>query len=106
MSETNNQDITEVRRRLFAVMDGLTDKENPMEIERAKAVVDAAQTIINSAKVEVDHMKVAGGKGSGFLPLEQQSGGVPQVGVTKTQNGEKSVVALPGGRTVTTHRLK
>lgn len=40
-----------------------------MEIERAKAISDVAQTIINSAKVEVDYMKQVGSKSaSGFIP--------------------------------------
>lgn len=45
-----------------------------MEIDRAKAISEVAQAIINSAKVEVDFMKVsgAGGKGSGFIPTEKQ----------------------------------
>jgi sporulation protein YlmC with PRC-barrel domain len=38
-----------------------------MDIDRARAVADVAQVIINSAKVEVEHLKVAGGKGSGFI---------------------------------------
>lgn len=38
-----------------------------MEIERAKAIANVAQVIINSAKVEVEHLKVAGGKGTGFI---------------------------------------
>lgn len=42
-----------------------------MEIERAKAISDVAQTIINSAKVEVDYMKQVGGRPvSGFIPDE------------------------------------
>ena len=30
---------------------------------------DVGQVIINSVKVEVDFMRVAGGKGSGFIPV-------------------------------------
>jgi hypothetical protein len=42
--------------------------KNPMDIDRAKAVADVAQTIINSAKVEIEHIKIVGGEGSGFIP--------------------------------------
>jgi hypothetical protein len=63
-------DITEVREHLFSALRGLTDKDAPMEIERAKAVADVAQTIINSAKVEVDFLKISGGNGSGFIPSD------------------------------------
>ena len=55
-----NETITDLRAHLFAVLAGLRDKDNPMDIERAKAISDVAQVVINSAKVEVDYMKIAG----------------------------------------------
>jgi hypothetical protein len=63
MSET----ISDLRSHLFDALRGLSDKTHPMDIERAKAIADVSQVIINSAKVEVEHMKVSGGNGSGFL---------------------------------------
>lgn len=60
--------INDVRKALFATLEGLQNSEKPMDIDRAKAVVDVAQAIINSAKVEVDFLRVSGGKGSGFIP--------------------------------------
>ena len=69
MSEQQpKNDITAVRTVLFDTLRGLSDKNNPMDIERAIAIKDIAQTIINSAKVEVDTLKVIGGTGSGFIP--------------------------------------
>jgi hypothetical protein len=63
--------IEDLRNHLFAAIEGLMDDENPMDIARAKAVSDLAQTVINSAKVEVDFLKVTGGvDGSGFIPYE------------------------------------
>lgn len=59
--------INELRTHLFDALRGLGDKEKPMDLERAKAVAQVAQVIINSAKVEVDHMKVTGSKGTGFM---------------------------------------
>ncbi len=45
--------------------------QSPMELNRAKAISSAAQAIINSAKVEVDFLRVTGGlEGSGFIPYE------------------------------------
>lgn len=41
-----------------------------MDIDRAKAVVEVANAITATAKVEVEHMKITGGRGSGFIPLE------------------------------------
>lgn len=70
----SNETIADLRSHLFSALRGLTDKDTPMDVERAKAVSEVAQTLINSAKVEIDHMKIAGGSGSGFisaaLPLE------------------------------------
>lgn len=59
--------IETLRKHLFQAIEGLQDRENPLEIERAKAVAEIAQVIINSAKVEVEHQKIAGGTGTGFL---------------------------------------
>lgn len=83
--------ITDLRRHLFAALNGLTNKDAPMEIDRARAVADIAQTIINSAKVEIEHMKVSGGSGSRFLGSEEPpalpDGVVYQApGVTVRQN--------------------
>lgn len=63
-------DISTVRQALFDTLRGLSDKDKPMDIDRAKAVNEIAQTIINSAKVEVDALRLLGGKGSGFIPVE------------------------------------
>ncbi|KDR25453.1 hypothetical protein [Caballeronia zhejiangensis] len=59
--------IEELRSHLFDTLRALSDKEKPLELDRAKAVAEVAQVIINSAKVEVEHMKVSGGKGTGFM---------------------------------------
>lgn len=64
-------DISALRTTLFETLRGLSDKEAPMDIDRAKAINEVAQTIINSAKVEVDALKVIGGTGSGFIPAEK-----------------------------------
>lgn len=67
---TSTNDITELRGHLFDVLRGLKDKNNPLDIERARAVADVAQTVINSAKVEVDFIKATGNPGnSNFIPL-------------------------------------
>lgn len=65
--------IEDLRNHLFAAIEGLQDVDKPMEIERAKAIADVAQVIINSAKVEVDYLRATEQrKGTGFL--EQQTG--------------------------------
>lgn len=63
---TRNNDITELRSHLF---DTIRELRQPgADIERAKAIAELAQTVINSAKVEVEHIKLTGGSGSGFIP--------------------------------------
>lgn len=61
--------ITELRSHLFDTIKDLRDKENPMELERAKTIAAVAQTIINSAKAETDFLATVGQRrGSGFIP--------------------------------------
>lgn len=50
--------ITTLREHLFKAMQGVSD--GSMTVEKAKAVSDISQTIINSAKVEVDFIKASG----------------------------------------------
>jgi len=64
-------DITALRSILFEELRSLGTNAKPEDIERAKAKSEIAQTIINSAKVEVDYMKQTGvNSGSGFIPAE------------------------------------
>ena len=60
--------ITDLREHLFAALEALADKDNPMDVDRAKAIAEVSQTIINSAKVEVEYLKVTDQqRDSGFL---------------------------------------
>ena len=75
--------LEDLRNHLFATLEGLTDPdpEKPMDIERAKAVTAVAGKMIDSAKVEVDFLRVVTEappgmiKGSGFMAtaLEHKS---------------------------------
>ncbi|MFW6284151.1 MAG: hypothetical protein ACOC1H_02040 [Desulfosalsimonas sp.] len=63
--------IEDLRNHLFATIEALQDEEKPMDLDRAKTISEVAQTIINSAKVEVDFLKNTGAiSGSGFIPYE------------------------------------
>lgn len=64
--------MEDVRNHLVATLEALLDQENPMDLERAKTVSVVAQTLINSAKVEVEFIREVGGKGSGFMPAPQE----------------------------------
>lgn len=75
-----SNDIDALREHLFATIAGLSDKTAPMDIDRAKAISEIAQTIINSAKVEVDFIRATGAKESAFLSKKPE---LPQ-GITGT----------------------
>lgn len=59
--------IEDLRNHLFATLEDLRDDDKPMDIERAKAVAQVAQVIVDSAKAENDFIKLTGGPGSGFI---------------------------------------
>jgi hypothetical protein len=49
---------SDLREHLFATLEGLLDDENPLDINRAKAVAEVGKVIVESAKVEVEMAKV------------------------------------------------
>jgi hypothetical protein len=49
--------ITDLRDHLFETLEALKDPDNPMALDRARVISEVAQTIINTAKVEVDLVK-------------------------------------------------
>jgi hypothetical protein len=59
--------IEDLRNHLFATLEELRDKDKPMEIDRAKAISSVANSIIESAKVEVKFLELTGGNGTGFI---------------------------------------
>lgn len=69
---TTKNDITELRDILFDTIRQLKDKDSPMDIDRAEAINHSAQTIINTAKVEVDYIRTTGAMTqTDFLPVQQ-----------------------------------
>ncbi|MEF2116116.1 hypothetical protein V3423_03390 [Pseudomonas aeruginosa] len=66
--------IEDLRNHLFETIEGLLDKDEPLEIERAKVVAQVAQVIVESAKVEVKALEHLGGVvGSQFLQLDHEA---------------------------------
>jgi len=107
MSE--NRNIDTLRDVLFDTLEALKDPTNPMEIERALAIKEISQVIVNTAKVEIDQRKLTGQLGTGFIPEKPVDRSVPRLpGETyteATQHGSKTVTTLPGGATVTRHKM-
>ncbi|ADP15380.1 hypothetical protein [Achromobacter xylosoxidans] len=89
--------IDALRDHLFATLAALRDPTQPMDIDRAKAVSEVAQTIINSAKVEVDFMRQTGQTAPPRFLLPE---GQAPAETTATATGLKEVSAG-----VTRHRL-
>jgi hypothetical protein len=52
--------MSDLRDHLFETLEALKDKEQPLELDRAKAICAVADTLIESAKVEVQYLKVTG----------------------------------------------
>lgn len=71
--------IADLRQHLFDTLAALKDETKPMELDRAKAIADVAQVVINSAKVEVDFMRMRGdgSRGTGFIPEEKEVPAIP-----------------------------
>jgi hypothetical protein len=77
--------ISDLRDHLFGVLESLTDATSPMDIDRAKAVAEVAQTIINSAKVEVEMAKVTDRiTNTGFFQLAEHLPITKQIEASKT----------------------
>ena len=65
--------IEDLRNHLFETLEALKDPDKPMDLDRAAAVADVSRVIIESAKVEVDLLKVTGAAApaGGFFPVEE-----------------------------------
>ena len=83
--------LEDLREHLFETLKSLRDQENPMSIDRAKAISEVAQTVINSAKAEIDYLRATDQLEARLPVLEPKKDGAP---------------ALPGVTGIHTHRLK
>lgn len=79
--------ITDLRAALFETLQQV--KNGTMDLDKARAVNELGKTLIDSAKVEVEYLRAAGGGESAFLDSAAGADNLPP-GIT--------------GRTV--HRLK
>lgn len=52
--------LTDLRNHLFETIEALKDEENPMPVDRARAISDAAGKIIESGKVELQCLDLLG----------------------------------------------
>lgn len=59
--------INQVRQALLDTLADLRNKDNPMDIERARAVAHVASVLVDTAKVENEFLKIAGLERSAFI---------------------------------------
>lgn len=86
-----DKSITDLRASLFATLEGI--KSGAIDLDKARAVNEVAKTIVETAKVEVDYLRVSGGGESSFLDAAVGSNNLPE--------------GLPHGITaITRHRLQ
>lgn len=65
----SNPHISEMRQALLDTLRDLRCRDNPMEVERAKAVAHVASVLVDSAKAEVEYIKATGADRSDFLEM-------------------------------------
>lgn len=62
--------MDDLRNHLFATIEALQDDDKPMPIDRARAICEVADRLIDTAKVEVKLYDLVGGRpASQFLAL-------------------------------------
>ena len=62
--------MDDVRKALMDTLSDLRDKDKPMEVDRARAVAQVAGVLVDSARVEVEFLKLSQGHQSKFIAPE------------------------------------
>ena len=83
--------IDQVRSALLDTLADLRNKEQPMDIERAKAVATVASVLVDTAKVENEYIKLTGQDRSKFLE-QPADDGMPRLDVPAAHNPFPTVV--------------
>lgn len=63
----NTPHINEVRSELMETLRALRDRDNPMDVDRARAMAQVASVLVDTAKVENDYLKLTGQDRSDFM---------------------------------------
>jgi hypothetical protein len=70
-----SKSINDLRETLFATLEAIRD--GSMDLDKARQVNEVAKTIIETAKVEVDYLRVTGGGESTFIDAAIGASNVP-----------------------------
>lgn len=104
-----NNDILALRSHLFNTLTALQDKDNPMDIDRAKAICQVGDVIVDTAKTEIDFMRVNGSIDTQFFQKLTPPASLPppaaaQAIEQKTTGKNRATIIVEGN--VTTHIAK
>jgi hypothetical protein len=94
--------LEDLRTHLFATLASLRDEDNPMDVDRARAISDVAKTVIDSAKAEIDYIKATGNESASLAVFAGAA--IEQKDNQPNQN--EKLVRLPNGAVAREHRLK
>jgi hypothetical protein len=75
MTMAERKTIDDLRDHLFATLEAV--KTGGFDLDRARAINELGKTIIDSAKVEVDYLRVTNGGESEFLASTVGAGNLP-----------------------------
>lgn len=88
-----NPHITQVRQSLLDTLADLRNRDQPMDIDRAKAVATVASVLVDTARVENEYLKLTGQDRSSFLEtLSDDAPAVPRIDGPAAHNPFPSVV--------------
>lgn len=93
--------LTDLRVHLMATLSDLRNRENPMDLDRARTVAKVAETLIDSARVEVEFLKVTGQESSPFLATPATA---PQIGHSTPSGYTQGMIERADG--ITRHTLR
>lgn len=104
-----NNDIQALRSHLFNTLTALQDKDNPMDIDRARAICQVGDVIVDTAKAEIDFARVNGSIDTQFFhkptaPANLLPPAATQAIENKNTETKRGTVTVEGN--VTTHRAK
>lgn len=88
----SNPHIDQVRQSLLDTLADLRNREQPMDIERARAVAQVAGVLVESAKVENEYLKITGQDRSAFLDQPSDTPNVPRIDGPAAHNPFPTVV--------------
>lgn len=78
-----SKSISDLRETLFATLEAV--KSGELDLEKARQINEVAKTIVDTAKVEVDYLRVTGGGESEFISTAIGADNLPPgiVGITR-----------------------